>query len=90
MRYERVKNETAIVHYAGYKPWDSASHVHYDIEKLWWDYAKLVPQYKELMETYIEESIMDSYMYDLVYNLLNENKDLRNLVMRLKEYLPKE
>lgn len=52
--YVDVKENVAIIHYAGYKPWD-ADNCHFDIEQIWWDYAKLTPWYHELLEMFLHE-----------------------------------
>lgn len=54
--YEEVKEKTAVVHYTVEKPWESANY-HFDIEKLWWDYAKMTPIYQILLENFLEKSI---------------------------------
>lgn len=48
--YEEIMaGNTAIVHYSGPKPW-SAVNLRTNVEKLWWDYAKKTPFYRELLE----------------------------------------
>lgn len=56
--YEEVKRETAVIHFAGDKPWQTSNY-HYDIEKIWWDYAKQTCYYQELLEQFMELSIAD-------------------------------
>ena len=49
LHYETVRTQAAIVHFCGSKPWEGNC-FHCDIEQLWWDYAKDVPFYEDLME----------------------------------------
>lgn len=81
IHYEEVKEETAIIHYAGMKPWEG-EYVHYDIEQLWWDYAKKTPFYQELMEEFLQSCLKKPVVYDTMLRLSTENK-------RLKEELDK-
>lgn len=75
IHYEQVKAETTIVHFAGMKPWEG-QYVHYDIEQLWWDYAKRTPFYAELMEEFLHNSLLDSTVYDTLLSLSTEKKNL--------------
>lgn len=74
-RYDRVKRETTVVHFAGMKPWEG-KYVHYDIEQLWWDYAKMTPFYPELMEEFMRDCIKDPLVYDTIDSLSEEKKRL--------------
>ena len=74
-RYEQVKAEVVIVHFAGMKPWEGR-YVHYDVEKLWWDYAGMTPFYHELMEEFLQDCLGDSLVYDTISALSAEKKDL--------------
>ncbi len=77
IRYEDVKKETTIVHFAGMKPWEG-QYVHYDIEQLWWDYAKLTPFYTELMEEFLQTCVNDPTVPDTMSQLSAEKKTLRD------------
>ena len=74
IHYENVKEETTIIHYAGMKPW--AGGVHYDIEQLWWDYAKLTPFYFELLESFLHSCINDPFIYQTLSESFRVNKQL--------------
>ena len=74
-RYEQVKKETTIIHYAGMKPWEG-QYVHYDIEKLWWDYAKQTPFYTELMEEFMQDCLGDPLVYNAMTSLSEEKQNL--------------
>lgn len=80
--YERVKSDVAIVHYAGYKPWD-VENCHFPIEQLWWDYAKLAPFYYELLEELQCKLMMDGTLEQTIKNLMNENGELKSKVAQL-------
>jgi lipopolysaccharide biosynthesis glycosyltransferase len=75
IHYNEVKGYVTIVHYIGCKPWEG-QYVHYDIEQLWWDYAKKTPYYIELMEEYIKESIGNPLIYDTMCQLHEEKISL--------------
>lgn len=76
IHYEEVKEETTIVHYAGMKPW-SGEYIHYDIEQLWWDYAKETPFYHELLEEFVKNSLKKPVVYDTILRLNAENQKLK-------------
>ena len=75
IHYEEVKEQVAIVHFPGYKPWNGAS-LHFDIEELWWDYAKITPFYIEFMEEYLKDSIRNPYLFDTMRRMSDEKKML--------------
>lgn len=75
VRYQDVLSETTIVHFAGMKPWEG-EYVHYDIEQLWWDYAKLTPFYYELMEEFMHNVINNPIVPDTLSSLAEEKKTL--------------
>ncbi len=75
IHYEDVKKETTIIHFAGMKPWEG-EYIHYNIEKLWWDYAKLTPFYTELMEEFIHNCITNPLVGDTLYSLSCDKKNL--------------
>ena len=75
IRYKDVVAETTIIHFAGMKPWEG-EYVHYDIEQLWWDYAKLTPFYYELMEEFMHNVINNPIVPDTLSSLAEEKKTL--------------
>lgn len=76
--YEQVKEEARIIHYSGFKPWN-ANGLRYDLEYLWWEYARHIPYYTELMEEYVYKTMMDSTIPNSYIHLLNENGRLHNI-----------
>ena len=96
VHYEDVRKETTIVHFAGMKPWEG-QYMHYDIEQLWWDYAKLTPFYTELMEEFLHACINDPTVPDTMWHLSEDKKALRSeldktsaMCRKLLQLLPKQ
>ena len=59
--YEKVKDaKVAIIHYSGPKPW-SGQNLRTDIEKFWWEYARLTPYYHEFLEELVEAEMSRGY-----------------------------
>lgn len=81
IHYDDVKKETTIIHFAGMKPWEG-QFVHYDIEQLWWDYAKLTPFYHELMEEFVFSCINNPTIYNIISSLSSEKKDLNDELIK--------
>ncbi len=75
IHYDDVKKETTIIHFAGMKPWEG-QYIHYDIERLWWDYAKETPFYHELLEEFVQDCISSSLIYDTMNTLSEEKRTL--------------
>lgn len=78
---EQVKSRTAILHYAGPKPWRHEE-VRYPLESFWWEYAKKTPYYMELLEDIVLTEINTGYMDQLYRSLQKENEELRQLLDR--------
>lgn len=74
--YERIKQETSIIHYASQKPW-KGQFVHCETEQIWWDYAARAPFFAELAKKYIYQAVNNSYVFDMVSRLMYENKKLK-------------
>ncbi len=81
--YEEMKAAVAVIHFAGAKPWDNGN-FHFDIERLWWDYAKLTPYYHGLLEQFVETALVDktvpNYLKELV-DYTTAQKELLNTIM---------
>ena len=73
--YADVKRETAIVHFAGQKPW-KGDFLHYDIEKLWWDYAEKTPFYNDLLKEFVDDCISGNYVNQTVQKITQERDKL--------------
>lgn len=74
--YIDVSDKTYIIHYAGQKPWQG-QFVHYDIEKIWWDYAKRTEIYELLMEEFIEAVLMNPLVYNTLKQSMDDKKSLQ-------------
>lgn len=74
--YSDVKAATVITHFAGMKPWEG-QYIHYEIEQLWWDYAKLSPFYTSLLEDFVKNSINDPLIYNTMDQISKENSTLK-------------
>ncbi len=68
--YEDVREHVAILHFAGTKPW-GADNAHFDIEKIWWDYARMTPYYGQLCEMFVERTMTDASMEKTLRDLLS-------------------
>lgn len=75
--YEEVKEAVAIVHFAGAKPWNNEN-VHFDIERLWWDYAKRTSYYERLLKDFVYTAVMDKTVELYIKDLLKQNSALKN------------
>lgn len=75
--YADVIREVHVVHFAGYKPW-SGEYVHYDIEQIWWDYAKFTPYYHELLEDFLYSSLTSTIVEETMKNLIADKQQLKN------------
>ena len=71
--YEEVKNNVAIIHFAGDKPWANGSY-HFDIEKIWWDYAKETPYYRVLLEEFVDSAMNDPSIETMIRDLVSKNE----------------
>lgn len=80
--YNDVKNSVKIIHFAGDKPWNNTN-CHYDIEQLWWDYAKKTPFYHSLLEQLQQNLMSDNTLETIVDDLIKENGELKNKVSSL-------
>jgi len=76
MTYEQVKKDVRVIHYPGAKPWD-AENCHYDIEKLWWDYAKETPFYMQLLEEFLHKTMTDIRVEKYIEELLEQVTELQ-------------
>ena len=79
LHYETVRTQAAIVHFCGSKPWEGNC-FHCDIEQLWWDYAKDVPFYEDLMEHTLHEIVTDPTVINYISNLRLEHKQLLDII----------
>ncbi|MCR4895670.1 MAG: glycosyltransferase family 8 protein [Lachnospiraceae bacterium] len=88
--YDEVKKAVTIIHYPGYKPWENGN-VHFDIEKLWWEYAEKSPFYISLMEHFIESAMVDTTLEDTILELTEKNAEqmqlLDQIMAKMKQFM---
>lgn len=88
IRYEHVKKNTAVIHYASAKPWHGNC-FHCDIEQLWWDYAKLTPFYSSLMEQTLRQVMCDDTTFCYVNELEAQRRQLYQIIEQYETILNK-
>lgn len=82
MGYKEVSENVSILHFTGHaKPW-TINLVRYDIEKIWWEYAKDAPFYAELLESVFFHSMESHFTEDKIHALMEENNKLRILLQK--------
>ena len=87
--YERAKREVAILHYAGQGPWKGGNHVHYALERFWWEQAVKTPYAKELTEGFAMDAVTDQTIISYIAALEQQRTALENENGQLKEALNK-
>lgn len=86
--YESVGKDTAILHFAGVKPWNGAA-AHYGIEKHWWDYAEKTPFIGEFRKQFMDDYLLRSGLRQYVMALKRENEGMKADLSRSAELLEK-
>ncbi len=74
-----IREKCSIIHYATQKPW-KGKYIHCETELLWWEYAKKTPYIGEFAEEFMSECLGDPYVYNIVTDLMVENKKLKEEV----------
>ncbi len=87
--YERAKREVAIFHYAGQGPWKGGNHVHYALERFWWEVAVKTPYAGELAERFALDAVTDQTVISYIAALEQQRATLGNENGQLKEALNK-
>ena len=89
LTYDNIKQNAYIIHFTGQaKPW-TVNLVRYDIEKIWWEYARLCPFYYELMESVFTKSMESRLVESMFDQLINENNELRSILSRCNDIMKK-
>lgn len=86
MTYEQVRKETAIIHYVGPKPWYGAifeGGSHFDIEQIWWNFAKKTPFYLEMLEVFQRQVVFDDEMEKYVEDLKTKLSETTQMLQKL-------
>lgn len=82
MTYEEAKREVSILHFTGRaKPW-TVNLVRYDIEKIWWEYAKGAPFYYELLEQVFFNMMESTLTENKFKELASQNEELKEMVQK--------
>lgn len=87
--YERTKREVAILHYAGQGPWKGGNHVHYSLERFWWEQAVKTPYAGMLAEQFALDAVTDQTIISYIATLEQQRATLENENGQLKEALNK-
>ena len=74
--YATVKRRVGVVHFVGEKPWNDGDHLHYDVEKLWWDYALETKFSGKFLDDFVKSSTADTYFLKKAYDLGRANASL--------------
>lgn len=85
--YERTKQEVVILHYAGQGPWKGGNHVHYSLERFWWEQAVKTPYAKELAEGFALDAVTDQTIISYIGALEQQKAVLENENGQLKDAL---
>ena len=67
----------AAIDSCGKKTW-GADNCHFDIEQLWWDYAKATPFYIQLLEEFLQKSMTDTTVESYINDILANNRQLQD------------
>jgi len=87
MGYKEVSENVSILHFTGQaKPW-TINLVRYDIEKIWWEYAKDSPFYTELLESVFYCSMESAFTESKIKALMEENGQLRALLHKCQSVI---
>ena len=86
--YEEVKEGVAIVHFAGAKPWECAN-FHFDIERLWWDYARMTPYYGKMLEDFVESSLTDKTVSGYLEGLISSVEYQKTVMDKMMDTVKK-
>ena len=74
--YKYALNNPIIIHFTGFKPWEG-DYFHYDIEKIWWDYANCTPFANLLKDQFIRSSMDGHLVSDYTQDLLHQIEALK-------------
>ena len=84
MTYQEVKENVSILHFTGQaKPW-TVNLVRYDIEKIWWEYAKGAPFYYELLEQVFFNMMESTFTEKKFQELTVQNEELRDMLEKFQ------
>ena len=85
--YDRTSREVAIIHYAGQGPWRGGNHVHYSLERFWWDRAIETPYAGELLKQFVLDEVSDQTIISYIATLEQQMAALTGENEQLKKAL---
>jgi len=89
LTYDYVKNNVSILHFTGQaKPW-TVNLIRYDIEKIWWEYAKTTPFYYNILEQVFYNMLDSSFTENKFNELIDENNKLKSIINDCKNLINK-
>jgi len=89
LTYDDVKNNVSILHFSGpTKPW-TVNLIRYDIEKIWWEYAKTTPFYYNILEQVFYNMLDSSFTENKFNELIDENNKLKSIINDCKNLINK-
>lgn len=84
MTYQEAKENVSILHFTGQaKPW-TVNLVRYDIEKIWWEYAKAAPFYYELLEDVFYNIMESTFTEKKFQELAAQNEELKEMLLKFQ------
>jgi hypothetical protein len=88
MACKDVRGKYPVIAYPDDKPWLSTN-IHYDLESIWWEYAKKTCVFHELMETFLESSLSNTFLEEYAIKLCDENDQIRETINQTRETIGK-
>ncbi len=88
MSYDDVKGKYQIISFPEDKPW-LCTNIHYDIERIWWEYAKNTDVYHDLMEQFLESALSDTFLEDYAIRICDQNDELREAIKQIEKTVGK-
>ncbi len=88
LTYEGVKDRYPMIVFPDDKPWESTN-VHYDIESIWWEYARKTSVYHEIMESFLESSLNNTGLEEYAIRICDENDSIRETINQTRETIAK-
>lgn len=83
LSYKDVKKNAGIIVFPQDRPW-LCTNIHYDIEKIWWEYAKKTTVYFELMELFLESALTETFLEDYAIQICEENDRLTAAIKEVR------
>ena len=86
MTFTEFKSTNYIIFYPDDKPYH-CSNIHYDLEKIWWDYANKTDIADKIKQTFLENSLSDFSLETYAEKLVSENQELSETINSLQACL---